>query len=181
MALPRGLEVGLQIGASVSVSGVCLTAVQIHDTQVSFDVIEESLDKTTLGTTNVGTRLNIERAATFGSEIGGHLLSGHIAGRAEVVESTWSNNSLTLKIRPDSELLRYIFTKGFIGVDGVSLTVGVVDNDAGMFSVHLIPETLRMTTLGSNPKLVNLEIDAMTQAVVDTVERMLSAQKKGES
>lgn len=163
-------------GASVAINGVCLTVTEFGQDWASFDVIDETLDKTTLGGLSEGSRVNFERAATFGSEIGGHLLSGHISDTAKIIarESTDSNCSLSLQVT--SEWIPYILAKGFVAVDGISLTVGAVNGPEGIFNVHLIPETLNRTTLGFRQvgDALNLEIDSMTQAVVDTVRRVMA-------
>jgi riboflavin synthase len=175
LALPEGLGAGLQRGASVSVSGVCLTAVDIDGDAVRFDVIDETLARSTLGAVREGDRLNVERAATFGAEIGGHLISGHIWGTAEVVEVHTTPKNRRITLRPPPDALPYLLPKGYVGLDGASLTLGRVSE--GTFDVHLIPETLEVTTLAdlAPGDRVNLEIDALTQAVVATVERVLAA------
>ena len=121
--------------------------------------------------------MNFERAARFGDEIGGHQLSGHVWGAGEVVERAELPANVALTVGLPVELMRYVFEKGYIGVDGTSLTIGTVDREARTFQLHLIPETLQVTTLGrvSVGDTVNIEVDAMTQAVVDTVERVLAA------
>lgn len=173
--LPRGRGEGLQTGASVSVAGVCLTAVEIHGDTVAFDVIDETLSRTSLGALKAGDAVNVERAARFGDEIGGHNVSGHIWGMARVTEVEHTEANLRIRMLPPKELGKYIFEKGYIGLDGASLTIGEVQAD-GAFDVHLIPETTRLTTFDrvkpGSP--VNVEIDAQTQAVVDTVERVLA-------
>jgi riboflavin synthase len=162
---------GLEIGASVSIDGVCLTATSISDT-VTFDVIPETLDRTTLGSLSSGSNVNVERALKFGDELGGHLLSGHIMGTAEIVAV--ENQDYTIQC--PSEMAEYIQEKGYIAVDGISLTVGKTSGEGG-FDVHIIPETLRLTTLGSKGvgDQVNIEIDAMTQAVVETTKRLMES------
>lgn len=161
---------GLEIGASVSIDGVCLTATSV-DEAVTFDIIPETLERTTLGSLSPGSSVNVERALKFGDELGGHLLSGHIMGTAEIL--TVENQDYTIKC--SSEMAEFIQEKGFIAVDGISLTVGVTDG-LGCFEVHIIPETLRLTTLGSKGigDLVNIEIDAMTQAIVETTKRLMA-------
>ncbi len=160
---------GLEIGASVSIDGVCLTATSVSDT-VTFDVIPETLDRTTLGSLASGSNVNVERALKFGDELGGHLLSGHIMGTAEIVSVV--NQDYTIRCPP--EMAEYIQEKGYIAVDGISLTVGKTSGQ-GEFDIHIIPETLRLTTLGSKGvgDQVNIEIDAMTQAVVETTKRLM--------
>ena len=164
---------GLEIGASVSIDGVCLTATSVSDT-VTFDVIPETLDRTTLGSLSSGSNVNVERALKFGDELGGHLLSGHIMGTAEIVAV--ENQDYTIQCPP--EMAEYIQEKGYIAVDGISLTVGKTNGNGG-FDVHIIPETLRLTTLGSKGvgDQVNIEIDAMTQAVVETTKRLMESRE----
>lgn len=164
---------GLEIGASVSIDGVCLTATSVSDT-VTFDVIPETLDRTTLGSLSSGSNVNVERALKFGDELGGHLLSGHIMGTAEIVAV--ENQDYTIQCPP--EMAEYIQEKGYIAVDGISLTVGKTSGNGG-FDVHIIPETLRLTTLGSKGvgDQVNIEIDAMTQAVVETTKRLMESRE----
>jgi riboflavin synthase len=173
--LPDGRAGGLEPGASVSIAGTCLTAVQIDDHTVQFDVIDETLRLTTLGDLEPGDAVNVERAATFGSEIGGHVLSGHIMGTAELVRREPTDNNLALYLKLPEPLRPYVLAKGYVAVEGCSLTVGTVED--GVFSLHLIPETLRLTTLGDRVvgDRLNIEVDAMTQAVVDTVHRVLAA------
>ena len=160
---------GLEIGGSVSIDGVCLTATSIGQ-QVTFDVIPETIHRTTLGSLKPGDSVNVERALKFGDELGGHLLSGHIMGTAQI--SKVHNQDYTICCPP--EMSDYIQEKGYIAVDGISLTIGETDGNGG-FDVHIIPETLRLTTLGNKAvgDRVNIEIDAMTQAVVETTKRMM--------
>ena len=160
---------GLEIGGSVSIDGVCLTATSVGDT-VTFDIIPETLQRTTLGALSQGSNVNVERALKFGDELGGHLLSGHIMGVAEII----SVRDQDYKIQCPTEMAEFIQEKGYIAVDGISLTVGETDG-RGCFYIHIIPETLRLTTLGSKGAgdHVNIVIDAMTQAVVETTKRLM--------
>lgn len=150
----------------------------INGARISFDLMKETLRITNLGDIQVGDEVNVERAAKFSDEIGGHLMSGHIMTTAEIVKILTSENNRQIWFKvQDPTLMKYILYKGFIGIDGISLTVGEVT--ATRFCVHLIPETLQRTTLGAK-KLgdrVNIEIDPQTQAVVDTVERVLAAKE----
>ncbi|MFP1183992.1 riboflavin synthase subunit alpha [Klebsiella pneumoniae] len=176
--LPAHMLEGLETGASVANNGCCLTVTEINGARISFDLMKETLRITNLGDIQVGDEVNVERAAKFSDEIGGHLMSGHIMTTAEIVKILTSENNrqIWLKVQ-DPTLMKYILYKGFIGIDGISLTVGEVT--ATRFCVHLIPETLQRTTLGAK-KLgdrVNIEIDPQTQAVVDTVERVLAAKE----
>ena len=172
--LPKLSQGGIEIGASIAIDGVCLTVVHFDETRATFDVIAETLRLTTLGQLSVGDSVNIERAARFNDEIGGHLLSGHVSGTAQIIERLDSPQETMLRIQLSKDLQPYVLPKGYISIDGVSLTVGRVND--GAFTVHLIPETLLRTTLNRAQvdDAVNIELDAMTQAVVATVERVLA-------
>mgnify|MGYP003970305255 FL=1 len=164
----------LQIGASVSIDGVCLTVTSINDSIVDFDIIEETLHRTTLGELEAGSQVNFERALRFGDELGGHLLSGHVmsAGLIHSIKENGEGKDISIIAPP--ELQKYIIEKGFVAIDGISLTIGAVQSN--VFELHLIPETLRMTTLGAKSEgdAVNIEIDSNTQTIVSTVERILA-------
>lgn len=165
----------LALGASVAHNGCCLTVTHIEGNRVSFDLMKETLRLTNLGDINVGDKVNLERAAKFSDEIGGHLMSGHIICTAEIAKIYTSENNRQIWFRmPSEDLMKYVLHKGFIGIDGISLTIGEVVGNR--FCVHLIPETLSRTTLGKKRlgHRVNIEIDPQTQAVVDTVERVLA-------
>ncbi|CAK9885195.1 MAG: Riboflavin synthase [Candidatus Erwinia impunctatus] len=174
LRLPVELLPDLIPGASVAHNGCCLTVTEIEGDSVSFDLIKETLRLTNLGELVVGDSVNVERAAKFSDEIGGHLMSGHIMATAVITKIVSAEHNREVWFKPaDAALMKYILHKGFIGIDGISLTVGEVTSSK--FCVHLIPETLSRTTLGSK-KLggsVNIEIDPHTQAIVDTVERVL--------
>lgn len=173
--LPTELLPGLELGASVSHNGCCLTVTEVQGDRVSFDLVKETLRITNLGDLNVGDTINVERAAKFSDEIGGHLMSGHIMTTAEISKIITSENNREIWFKPqDAQQMKYILHKGFIGIDGISLTVGEVSKTK--FCVHLIPETLARTTLGAKRlgDRVNIEIDPHTQAIVETVERVLA-------
>ena len=176
--LPEHMLAGLETGASVAHNGCCLHVTDIEGARVSFDLMKETLRITNLGALREGDSVNVERAAKFSDEIGGHLMSGHIMTTAEVVKILTSENNRQIWFKvQDPTLMKYILYKGYIGVDGISLTVGEVTPTR--FCVHLIPETLQRTTLGVK-KLgdrVNIEIEPQTQAVIDTVERVLAAKE----
>ena len=163
----------LAIGASVAIDGVCLTATSIKDKLVTFDVIPETLERTTLGERVVDDEVNIERSLRYGDEVGGHLLSGHIIGRGRFTYSQKVGEGAQLKIKAPPSIQKYIQTKGYIGIDGISLTLGEVHENE--FDLHIIPETLRLTTLGSKQvgDAVNIEIDSTTMMIVETVERLI--------
>ncbi|WP_213989635.1 riboflavin synthase subunit alpha [Sodalis sp. dw_96] len=172
--LPPALLDGLETGASVAHNGCCLTVSAIKGDVASFDLMEETLLITNLGELRVGDKVNVERAATFNAEIGGHVMSGHIICSAEIVNIITSENNRQIWFQMPAELMKYVLYKGYIGIDGISLTIGEIA--ANKFCVHLIPETLTRTTLGEKlqGQRVNIEIDPQTQAVVDTVERVLA-------
>ncbi|MGP4123124.1 MAG: riboflavin synthase subunit alpha [Sodalis sp. (in: enterobacteria)] len=176
--LPLALLADLAIGASVAHNGCCLTVTGITDDVVSFDLMKETLRLTNLGELKVDDEVNLERAASLRAEIGGHLMSGHIISTAELTKIVMPENNRQIWFSLRNRLLmKYILHKGYIGLDGISLTVGkVVDN---RFCVYLIPETLLRTTLGKKRlgDSVNIEIDPQTQAIVDTVKRVLTARK----
>ncbi len=168
-----GLAVGIQIGASISVAGVCLTIVSIADTIVEVDVIGETLEKTSLGNLVVGDKINLERSARIGEEVGGHQVSGHVSDTATIHSIDTPPNNWILTLRVDPIWMPYILPKGFVALDGCSLTI--VDVGIDTFTVHLIPETLQRTTFGTKKvgDHVNLEIDPMTRAIIDTVRTIL--------
>ena len=173
----NGLTHGLEIGASVAINGVCLTAAVVNEAYVSFEVVPATLDQTNLRFLSTGSLVNVERSLNLGDEIGGHLLAGHIADIVEVVQAKKSSNTCSISFVVPDLWRSYCHTKGYIALDGVSLTLAAFDHGTGTGVVHLIPETLRRTTLGNATKgtLLNFEVDPTTLAVVDTVQRMLQS------
>ncbi|MCR4314590.1 MAG: riboflavin synthase subunit alpha [Candidatus Uhrbacteria bacterium] len=173
---PLCLLDGLQIGASISLDGTCFTVTKIDGSRVSFDAMQETLQKTTIGSLKKGDHVNVERSAKMGDEIGGHPMSGHVSTMAEIVALDASENNKSMTFHVDPSWMRFIFSKGFIGLDGASLTVVDADLGAGTFKVCFIPETLRVTRFGKKKigDRVNVEIDPQTQVIVETVERVLS-------
>ncbi len=172
LAFPAGFDAGLAIGASVAVDGVCLTVTRNEvPGQAHFDVMQQSLAMTTLAGLRVGSRINVERAAKDGAEIGGHPLSGHIDVMATIAGIRRPENNCVLRLAVPPRFMRYVFTKGYIAINGASLTVAEVDKREGWFEVWLIPETLRLTTFGEKAvgDALNIEIERQTQVVVDTV------------
>lgn len=172
---PTELTKDLMLGASVAHNGCCLTVTKIEDNNVSFDITAETLKLTNLGELNIGSIVNLERSAKFGDEIGGHPMSGHVFCTAEVDEVIETENNKTIWFVMPKTVERYVFHKGFVGLNGASLTVGDVGNNR--FNVHLIPETRQRTNIDALKKgdKVNIEIDNQTQIMVDTIERVLSA------
>ncbi len=163
----------LKVGASVAVNGVCLTVTNHEHNSVFFDVMEETLQLTNLDKLVINDKVNIERSLVFGSEIGGHILSGHIQTQAELVDISNTKEHYNIQLKVPVNWIKFIMYKGFIAINGCSLTIGKVQGD--QFAIHLIPETLRITNLGAyemGDKL-NLEIDSQTQTIVNTVERIL--------
>ena len=162
----------VQIGDSIAVSGVCLTAVELSATGFVADVSGETLGLTTLGGLRVNDRVNLEKALTLATPLGGHLVSGHVDGIGEVIERTADSRSVRFTIRAPDELARYIATKGSICVDGISLTVNAVDGAS--FALNIVPHTLAETTMQDyRPgRRVNLEVDLVARYL----ERLLQGE-----
>lgn len=177
--LPDAAAQHLAVGASVANNGCCLTITAIHGNEVDFDMMAETLAKTNLGGLRLGDAVNIERAARFGDEIGGHLMSGHIFTTINITRIEDRPNNRTVWFSLPESARPYLLTKGFAGLNGCSLTIGTVHADE--FNVHLIPETLQRTLFGQCHvgDVINLEIDPQTQAVVDTVQRLLNQGQDG--
>ncbi len=162
-----------KIGDSISVNGVCLTVTEKTADSFSADVMQETLNRSTLGQLVPGSKVNLERPVTLATRLGGHLVQGHVDGMGKIISREKSDNWDVVTIEPNPELLKYIVEKGSITVDGTSLTVASVNDK--VFTVSLIPETLAKTTLGLvNPgDRVNLEVDVMAKYV----EKLMAAQK----
>ena len=169
---------GLKAGASVAVNGVCLTVTECSDESASFDVMQETLRVTNLTDLQADAMVNIERAARFGEEVGGHNLSGHVHDIVTVAEVEKTPDNTTITFEFPERWQEYLLPKGYVSLNGASLTIGAQVSD-NRFAVHLIPETLRMTTFGQVKvgEKVNLEIDSQTQAIVDTVKTVLARQQ----
>lgn len=172
--LPVSLSKEIKVGASIANDGCCLTVTSVTENIVTFDVILETLAITTLKHRKEGDYVNIERSLIFGSEIGGHIMSGHIFCEGTIVDIQPKEKACDLTIEVPSKAMPYILYKGFIGIDGASLTIGQIKNN--QFELHLIPETLNLTTLKWKKMgdQVNIELDSQTQAIVDTVEHYLA-------
>lgn len=169
-------------GDSISVNGCCLTVMTQDGDTFGADVMQESLDKTSLGDLAVGSQVNLERATQAGARLGGHIVQGHVDGTGRILDRTPSEHWEIVRIALPAELARYLVDKGSVTVDGTSLTVVEVVDDAlveggSWFSVSLIPTTLADTTLGTKAPgdRVNLEVDILAKYV----ERLLGAQKRG--
>ena len=181
ISFPHHFTQGLAVGASVSVNGVCLTVTALHDDAADFDLMQQTLSLTTLGALSEGGVVNVERAAKEGTEVGGHVLSGHIDFQATVAQIRTPENNRVLRVVVPAPWMRYVFAKGYIAVNGASLTVADAHRDAGdsgWFEVWLIPETLRMTTFGQlrEGDALNIEIERQTQVIVDTVRAAVNEQ-----
>lgn len=160
------------LGASVCLSGVCLTVTHIDSDQLTFDVITETLCKTTLGNKRVGDMVNLERSLSVGDRLDGHFVQGHIDGKAVVDRIHRSAQEHVVWLRADTAVQPYLIPKGSVAVDGVSLTIAAVEK--GTFSIALIPTTLDRTTLSSLTAgdAVNIESDIITRTIVHRLEEM---------
>jgi len=160
------------LGASIAVSGVCLTVAYIDDTTVDFDVITETLDRTTLGLRKPGDLVNLERSLRAGDRLDGHFVQGHVDGTAAVRQITASAKEHVVRLEADEALRPYLIPKGSVAMDGISLTIAAVD--ATTFSVALIPTTLELTTLArvKSGDRVNLESDILARTIVHRLQAM---------
>jgi riboflavin synthase len=163
------------VGDSLSVNGVCLTAVHLHDDGFDTDVSVETLDVTTLGQLESGDAVNLEPALRVGDALGGHLVSGHVDGIGKLLSRSDDARSIRMTFEAPSELARYIARKGSICVDGVSLTINEVSGNT--FGLNIIPHTAEVTTMGSYEvgRAVNLEVDLLARYI----ERMLGNDASG--
>jgi riboflavin synthase len=165
IATPPGWLENVAIGASICCAGCCLTVVSLEQDQFEVEISAESLSRTTLGGWREGTRINLERSLRMGDEMGGHVVSGHVDGVAEVLSITPENGSYRWSFRLPPGLARFVAEKGSITIDGVSLTVNAVDGET--FGVNLIPHTTEVTALGALAPgaRVNIEIDMLARYV----------------
>ena len=172
--MPSKFSDDIKIGASVCIDGVCLTVCSINRDELDFDIIMETLNVTTFSNVKTGDAVNVERSMKLGEEIGGHLLSGHVSTTATISKLETPENNHIVTFSTDLETIKYIFPKGYIALNGVSLTVGEVDKSNQTFNVYLIPETLRLTNLGEKEvgDKINLEIETQTRNMVDTLSEM---------
>jgi riboflavin synthase len=158
---------GVDLGASISCSGVCLTVIDKGPGSFTVDISGETISRTAQGQWSEGRKLNLERAMKLGDELGGHIVTGHVDGVAEVVRVEPSGDSKTIAFRVARDLAPYIAAKGSVTVDGVSLTVNTVSDtaDGTEFTVNLIPHTQSVTTLGAIEvgQAVNIEIDVLAR------------------
>ena len=171
---PKGFSKNLIKGASVAVNGVCLTVKKGKTDILEFDVIEETLQKTNLKDISKSSKVNLERSMTAKTEIGGHLVSGHIHGTGEVLKVINRQATKDLQIKIPTSLREYFFYKGYVALDGCSLTIGKVLKTS--FYIHLIPETVSVTTFEDIKKgdLINIEVEQSTINTVETVKKIMS-------
>jgi riboflavin synthase len=173
--LPEFIE-NLTLGASIAINGVCLTVVKFelvnNSAHISFDIIDETLATSNLSKLKRQGFVNVERSLKFGDEIGGHMVSGHVHTKASLVDKVLTNTNCCMRFKVTEKWYKYILSKGFITINGISLTVGEYFD--GVFSVHLIPETLTRTNLSliNINDEVNIEFDQQTMTIVTTIERM---------
>ena len=174
---PAGFNAKLKKGASISVNGVCLTSKDSGKNNLKFDVIEETLKKTNLNSVVKGDIVNLERSIKASTEIGGHLMSGHVHFTAKVKKIIEKDNTKDMNISLPGKYSDYVMQKGYIGINGCSLTIGKVLKNS--FNIHLIPETLKITNLNNlnEGDELNIEIDQTTITIVNTVKKTLVAQK----
>jgi len=171
---PERLIEGLQIGGSVSVEGVCLSATSITGRIVTFDAMDATLERTNLSDLEVGDTVNLERSAKPNDENGGHAIAGHIATTATLVSIKSEMPGAHIRFSVPEEWAKYIFPRGFLAVNGASLTVAEAKDN--VFQINLIPETLRQTTFPryKTGDRLNIEVDHQTMVMVDVVERTLT-------
>ncbi|MDN3377724.1 MULTISPECIES: riboflavin synthase subunit alpha [unclassified Pseudoalteromonas] len=168
----------LEIGASIAINGCCLTVVKFSPAEnqlahVYFDVIDETLKLTNLGQLAADGKVNFERSMIFGSELGGHIMSGHIHCTARIDDIINTQDNCKIRLALTSQWQKFVLYKGFVGVNGASLTVGETDDNG--FWLHLIPETLAITNLGLAKvgEQLNIEVDQQTFTIINTVENYL--------
>jgi len=168
----RDLARPIPAGASIAVSGVCLTVAGSGNSCIEFDVIPETLTRSTLGRLHAGARVNLERSLRAGDPLDGHVVQGHIDGIARVQAIQDTDGGHILRLRADCEWVPFVIPKGSIAIDGVSLTIARVEGDT--FDIALIPTTLTVTTLGllKVGDLVNVETDILARTIVTTLRRM---------
>ncbi len=166
-----------QLGDSIAVNGVCLTAVELTENAFSADVSNETLSRTSLKTATVGTPVNLELALTPSTRMGGHIVSGHVDGIGQVINKQNDGRSIRFNFQAPENLAKYIAEKGSICINGISLTVNQVDGAA--FSVNIVPHTLKETTLGETEigDSVNLEVDLLARYMERLMDRSASKQE----
>jgi riboflavin synthase len=170
-----GVIEGLNVSESICVSGACLTVIEAHEGGFVVEVVPETLQRTNLGTLRPGDTINLERSLRFGGPVGGHIVQGHVDGRAEIESIEDDGNSIRIWIRPPESIMRYMVEKGFIALDGISLTVVAVTDSS--FSVAIIPYTRDHTTLGEREpgETLNIEVDITAKYIERLAQPHLAA------
>ena len=171
--VPQPIAKKLTIGDSLAVDGACLTVTRVSDVNVSFDVVNETQNRTIISNYDKNSVINLETSLEFGQQVGGHLVSGHVQTLGSIKEVEIDGDAKNILFEIPDGYYKYIFEKGYIAINGCSLTIGKVVKNT--FYVHLIPETLRATNLDNliYGNRVNLELDQNTVTIVDTTERIL--------
>jgi len=166
---------GMQLGGSIAVNGVCLTVTDFDSQSFSVDVMQETLKRTNLGLLRTGARVNLERPLALGGELGGHLVQGHVDDTGRIASVTSEGESVLIRFEAPSEVMRFIVPKGFVAIDGVSLTVANRDTDS--FWVSIVDYTRQHTILGSQKvgDTVNLEVDIIAKYI----EQLSQPQRTG--
>lgn len=165
----------LRHGESIACNGVCLTIAEHNATDVDFDIIAETLDKTNLGALRAGDSMNVERAMKIGDRIDGHFVQGHVDGRARLAQRVENTDETRLVVEAPDHLAKFLVPKGSVTIDGVSLTIAALRGN--VFEVALIPTTLSLTTLADRPVgwQFNLETDVLSKTIVTWLERRADA------
>lgn len=179
LELPVGFTQGLEIGASIAIEGACLTVVAIDGDQIKLQVIFETLELTMLDQLQLNQLVNFERSLKFGDEVGGHLVSGHVHGVAQLNQLDTADGKRIFTFELPGQWMQYVFAKGYIALAGCSLTITDVNQTTNSISVHLIPETYTKTTF-NKLKLndyINFEVDQTTRTIVDTTQNYLKSEK----
>lgn len=183
VACSIGFLDGLEVGASIAIDGTCFTATSVGTMEggasgFTVDAVDATLAITNTGRLRPGSRVNLERSSHVGAEVGGHIIAGHVAGTAPITRFTKEHPGAAIELALPEDLRRYVFPKGFLAVNGASLTVETMDPATGAVRINLIPETLRKTNFVDHAvgDPLNIEIDAQTRTLVDTVERVMAAQ-----
>ena len=155
----------IHIGDSISTNGVCLTVTNIYENKFEADIMAETLRKSNLGKLNIGSKVNLERALSIQSRLGGHIVSGHIDGTGKIISFVKEDNAIWVTVDASTDILKYVVHKGSITIDGISLTVAYVDEI--IFKVSIIPHTAQETTLVNKSigETVNLECDVISKYV----------------
>ncbi len=174
IAAQKALD-GTKLGDSIAINGACLTVIALDSQSFSVEVSPETLRRTNLGQLRPGDGVNLERGLAVGDRMGGHFVQGHVDGTGRIVSLTPEEGAILMKVSAPAEIMGYVVEKGFIAVDGVSLTI--ISRDATSFTISLVPYTREHTTLGSRRpgNTVNIEVDVLAKYV----EQLIKARQSG--